>query len=181
MRDWAARGHREWKGASNWRVKATEESLVVVGLSNGHHNWRQWTLNWLLWVFHRWPIRPWPFTCYLALQADCCSQMAFTDWTKEARLGLDIALAETQLEVNDILCRFSASSELHVMTRLFKKIIKTALLWGQLNTKIMFSCCKETECKKKTLCFRWIETCYGNVFQTHTTGLSEYSQDHTMQ
>lgn len=43
------------------------------------------------------------------------------DWTKEARLWLDIALAETQLEVNDILCRFSASSAPHASTRLFKK------------------------------------------------------------
>lgn len=43
-----------------------------------------------------------------------------TDWTKEAGLWLDIALAETQLEVNDILCCFSANSAAHA-TRLFKK------------------------------------------------------------
>lgn len=31
---------------SEWlKVKATEESLVMVGLSNGHQNWGQWTLN----------------------------------------------------------------------------------------------------------------------------------------
>ena len=44
-----------------------------------------------------------------------------TDWTKKARPRLDIALAETQLEVNDILCRFSADSAAHAMARLFIK------------------------------------------------------------
>lgn len=101
FRDWAARGHREWKGAGRWRVKATEESLVVVGPSNGHHNWRKWTLNWLQCVFHRWPIRPWPFTCYLACQVHCCSQMVCR-LDKGGRGWLDIALAQTQSEINDI-------------------------------------------------------------------------------
>lgn len=43
------------------------------------------------------------------------------DWTKEAGVCLDIALAQTQLEVNDILCRFPANSAPHETTRLFKK------------------------------------------------------------
>lgn len=46
-----------------------------------------------------------------------------TDWTKEARLWLDMALAATQLEVNDILYRFSANGAPHATTRLFEKAL----------------------------------------------------------
>ena len=46
-----------------------------------------------------------------------------TDCTKEARVLLDIALAQTQLEVNDVSCRFSANSAPQEMTRLFKKAL----------------------------------------------------------
>lgn len=46
-----------------------------------------------------------------------------TDWTKEAGVWFDIALAQTQLEVNDILSRFSANSAPHETTRLFKKAL----------------------------------------------------------
>lgn len=43
------------------------------------------------------------------------------DWTKEARPWLDMALAATQLEVNDILYHFSASGAPHATTRLLEK------------------------------------------------------------
>lgn len=46
-----------------------------------------------------------------------------TDWTKKARVCLDIALAQTQLEVNDILCLFLASSAPRETARLFKKAL----------------------------------------------------------
>lgn len=46
-----------------------------------------------------------------------------TDWTKEARLRLDMALAATQLEVNDILYRFSANGAPHATTRSFEKAL----------------------------------------------------------
>lgn len=45
------------------------------------------------------------------------------DWTKEAGVWLDIALAQTQLEVIDILSRSSANSTPHEATRLFKKAL----------------------------------------------------------
>lgn len=76
------------------------------------------------------------------------------DWTKEAGFWLDIALAETQLEFNDILCRFSADSALHAMTRLFKKALLGELK-GQLNTKFLAYCCHETECKGRHLLAEW--------------------------
>lgn len=73
-----------------------------------------------------------------------------TDWTKETRGWLDIALAQTQLEVSDILCSFPACTVPHAMTRLFKKA-----LWGeqmgQLNTRNMVYCCHGTECGEKML------------------------------
>lgn len=46
-----------------------------------------------------------------------------TDWTKEARVWLDIALAQIQLEINDVLCRYSANAAPREMTRLFKKAL----------------------------------------------------------
>lgn len=54
--------------------------------------------------FHRWPIRPWPFTCYLAFQVHGCGQMARRLDKKRPGLRIHAALAETQLEVNDIFC-----------------------------------------------------------------------------
>lgn len=69
-----------------------------------------------------------------------------TDWTKEARLWLDIALVETQLEVYNTLCRFSTNSAPDATTRLFKKALFREQK-GRLNTKILAYCCHERECK----------------------------------
>jgi len=124
--------------------------------SDGHHNWRQWTLNWLQCVFHRWRMRPWPLTC--CLLAKCIAEAEWmTDWTKEARHN--ITLARTQWEATDVLCPFSANSAPRKTTRLFEKALECDRE-GRLLTTFPANC----RAKKS---YNWIVTCNEHFLESH--------------
>lgn len=114
----------EWlKVKSHWRVTCAGLMAVTTGGSGLLIDRNVF--------FHRWPIRPWPFTCYLAFQVHGCSQMARRLDKRRPCLRIHAALVETQLEVNDI---FVALPCRHRRTTCGDKVVaQKELLPGRLN------------------------------------------------
>lgn len=109
----------EWlKVKSHWRVTCGGLMAVTTGGSGLLIDRNVF--------FHRWPIRPWPFTCYLAFQVHGCGQMARRLDKRRPGLQIHAALVKNTIRSQwHFLWRFpvaaTAAAPPHAATRLLQK------------------------------------------------------------